>query len=281
VTLCFTLLALLDTIHCFSPFITFVAKIIILMKKNENYNWYLLRIQRKTGKGIEKYEMLREGDRLLCCLSGGKDSLVMLHSLKHISRSFPYRFEMEAAYVHIDNIGYSADIPFLNDFCTSLEVPFHVVEAHVNFETDKRKQPCFLCSWNRRKSLFSLARELFCNKVAFGHHKDDIIETLLLNMTFQGSISTMPPRLSLFKGEIDLIRPLALVTAQETKEYARICDFPLEKAKCPYDNKTKRNAMRELLSNLEMMYPKAKSNIYNSLSNIQDEYLPGKNDIRK
>jgi len=246
------------------------------MKKNENFNWFLIRIQRKAGKAVEKYDMLHEGDRLLCGLSGGKDSLVMLHSLHHIRRSFPYRFAMEAVYVNVDNVGYSADIPFLENFCASLEIPFHVVTAHINFETDKRKQPCFLCSWNRRKSIFSLARELKCNKIAFGHHKDDIVETLLLNMTFQGSVSTMPPRLNLFNGDMQLIRPLSLVTKDETTRYAEICGFTLEKQKCPYDKATKRQEMRELLNNLEKIYPKAKNNIFNSMSNIQEEYLPGK-----
>jgi len=246
------------------------------MKKNENFNWFLIRIQRKTGKAVEKYDMLHEGDRLLCGLSGGKDSLVMLHSLHNISRNFPYRFGMEAVYVNVDNVGYEANIPFLTDFCASLGIPFHVANAHVNFETDKRKQPCFLCSWNRRKTMFSLARELKCNKIAFGHHKDDIVETLLLNMTFQGSVSTMPPKLSIFNGEMQIIRPLALVTEEESRRYAEICNFILEKEKCPYDNATKRKAMRELLNNLEKLYPQAKNNIFNSLSNIQEEYLPCK-----
>jgi tRNA 2-thiocytidine biosynthesis protein TtcA len=245
------------------------------MKKNENFNWFLIRIQRRTGKAVEKYDMLHEGDRLLCGLSGGKDSLVMLHSLYHISRSFPFRFEMEAVYVNVDNVGYQANIPFLTEFCASLGVPFHVANTHVNFDTDKRKQPCFLCSWNRRKTMFSLARELNCNKIAFGHHKDDIVETLLLNMTFQGSVSTMPPKLNIFKGEMQIIRPLSLVTEEESRRYAEICNFILEKEKCPYDNATKRKAMRELLNDLEKIYPKAKNNIFNSLSNIQEEYLPG------
>jgi len=244
------------------------------MKKNENYNWYLLRIQRKTGKAVEKYNLLNDGDKILCGLSGGKDSMVMLHSLYNISRSFPFKFGMEAVYVDVENVGYHADVAFMTDMCASMNIPFHVVKTHVNFETDTRKQPCFLCSWNRRKSMFSLARELKCNKIAFGHHKDDIVETLLLNMTFQGSISTMPPRLSIFNGEMQIIRPLALVTAEETERYAGICNFSHEIKKCPFDNETKRKSMRNLLENLEKLYPKAKSNIYNSLSNIQEEYLP-------
>jgi tRNA 2-thiocytidine biosynthesis protein TtcA len=244
------------------------------MKKNENYNWFLIRIQRKTGRAIEKYEMLHEGDRVLCGLSGGKDSLVMLHSLHHISRSFPFKFRVEAVYVDIDNIDYHADIDFLTSFCDSINVPFHLVEAHVNFETDKRKQPCFLCSWNRRKSMFSLARELNCNKIAFGHHKDDIVETALLNMLFQGSISTMPPKLDLFNGEMQIIRPLALVTNDETKRYAEICNFKPEVKKCPFDKETNRKSVRELLENIEKLNPKAKNNIFNSLSNIREEYLP-------
>jgi tRNA(Ile)-lysidine synthase TilS/MesJ len=244
------------------------------LKKNENYNWYLIRIQRKTGKAVEKYDMLHEGDRVLCGLSGGKDSLVMLHSLYHISRSFPYKFGIEAVYVDVENVDYRADVEFLSEFCKSINIPFHVVKAHINFDTDRRKQPCFLCSWNRRKSMFSLARELKCNKIAFGHHKDDIVETLLLNMTFQGSISTMPPKLNLFNGEMQIIRPLSLVTDEETKRYAEICNFRLEVKKCPYDRETKRKSMRDLLENLEKLYPKAKNNIYNSLSNIQEEYLP-------
>ena len=239
--------------------------------------WYLKRIQRKVGKTVGELGLLNPGDRILIGLSGGKDSLVLLHSLKTRSINFPFVLHIEAAYVDTINMPYEIDTDFLTRFCDNLEVPFSIIKTSFNIEKESNKQTCFICSWNRRKELFNFAQKKGCNKVALGHHKDDIVQTLIMNMAFQGSISTMPPRLKIFDGLLEIIRPLAQITEDECREYASIAEFPDEKKLCPHGDDTKRKQVKEAIEILLKFNPDARNNLYNSMSNIQEEYLPGWN----
>lgn len=241
-------------------------------------NWYLKKVQKKVGAAVKNFGLIEANDRIMVAISGGKDSMVLLHSLKSRSENFPFQITIEAVYVNNLSVPYEVDTTYLKSVCDNLDIPFTVIDTNVQIDTNTEKQPCFICSWNRRKEIFSLAIEKECNKVALGHHKDDIIQTLLMNMVFQGSISTMPPRLSIFDGKLEIIRPLASITEEECLKYAEIAGFKKEKQLCPYEDVTKRKGIEEIIKKLQDLNPDVKNNIFNSMTNIQSEYLPGYND---
>ena len=165
------------------------------------------RINKQFGRATLGYSMLEDGDRILVALSGGKDSLTLLQLMAERSRIYKPRISVVAAHVTMVNIPYKADIEYLQNFCQELGVELHILESGFDASTDTRKSPCFLCSWNRRKALFTLAQEIGCNKIALGHNMDDFIETMLMNMTFQGAFSAMAPVMQMEKFPISVIRP--------------------------------------------------------------------------
>lgn len=152
------------------------------------------RIERRFSKGVVQYGLIEEGDKILIGLSGGKDSLALVELLGRRARIYKPRFSVVAVHVVMKNIPYQSDTEYLKAHCETYGVPFVQYETAFDPATDTRKSPCFLCSWNRRKALFTVAKEHGCNKIALGHHMDDILETLLMNITYQGAFSTMPPR---------------------------------------------------------------------------------------
>ena len=166
------------------------------------------RIERRFNKGVVQYRLIEEGDKILIGLSGGKDSLALVELLGKRARIYKPRFSVIAVHVVMNNIPYQSDTEYLKAYCDSFGVPFVQYETSFDPATDTRKSPCFLCSWNRRKALFTVAKEQGCNKIALGHHMDDILETLLMNITYQGAFSTMPPRLVMKKFDMTIIRPM-------------------------------------------------------------------------
>lgn len=236
------------------------------------------RIHKQFSRATKGYDMLHDGDKILVALSGGKDSLTMLQLMAERSRIYKPKISIVAAHVKMVNIPYSANADFLKEFCNDLGVELHIVETSFDASTDKRKSPCFLCSWNRRKALFTLAQELGCNKIALGHNMDDFIETMLMNMTFQGSFSAMTPVMSMDKFEMTIIRPLCLVNENDVEEYAQARQFPPLKKNCPYENDSHRKSMKDLLTHLERLNPEARYNMWGAMSNIQQSLLPPKID---
>lgn len=234
------------------------------------------RIQKQFGRATKHYSMLDDGDKILVALSGGKDSLTMLKLMAERSRIHKPQTSIVAAHVTMVNIPYKADPAYLKDFCNSLGVELHIIESSFDASTDKRKSPCFLCSWNRRKALFTLAQEIGCNKIALGHNMDDFIETMLMNITFQGAFSAMAPVMPMDKFPITVIRPLCLVNENDVKAYAKECGFPPMKKNCPYENDSNRKTMKELLRQLEEINPEARYNLWGAMSNIQSSLLPPK-----
>ena len=234
------------------------------------------RINKQFGRATIGYSMLEEGDRILVALSGGKDSLTLLQLLAERSRIFKPKISVVAAHVTMTNIPYKANLEYLQGFCNSLGVELHILESGFDASTDTRKSPCFLCSWNRRKALFSLAQEIGCNKIALGHNMDDFIETMLMNMTFQGAFSAMAPVMKMEKFPITVIRPLCLVNENDIETYSKECCFPPQNKNCPYENDSNRRAMKEMLKKFEALNPEARYNIWGAMSNIQSELLPPK-----
>ncbi len=232
------------------------------------------RIEQRFAKGIIKYGLIEDGDKILVGLSGGKDSLALLELLARRSRIFKPRFSVVAAHVSMTNIAYESDMGYLRTYAESFNVPFVHYETSFDPSTDTRKSPCFLCSWNRRKALFTLAKELGCNKIALGHHMDDILETLLMNMTFQGAFSTMPPRLVMRKFDMTVIRPMCLVHESDLKEMALLRGFRKQVKNCPYEKDSHRSDMKEVLRRLEEMNPEARYSLWGSMNNVQNDLLP-------
>ena len=233
----------------------------------------LRRIEKRFAKGVVEYGLIEEGDKILIGLSGGKDSLALVELLARRSRILKPRFSVVAAHVVMRNISYQSDTDYLRSYAELQGVPFVLYETEFDASTDTRKSPCFLCSWNRRKALFTVAKEQGCNKIALGHHMDDILETLLMNVTYQGAFSTMPPRLVMKKFDMTIIRPrIRFGGIGGDKDYRK------QVKNCPYESQSSRNAMKGILHRLEEMNPEARYSLWGSMSNVQEELLPRKNE---
>ena len=236
----------------------------------------LRRIEKRFAKGVVEYGLIEEGDKILIGLSGGKDSLALVELLARRARIYKPRFSVVAAHVVMKNIAYESDTDYLRRYAESWGVPLVVYETEFDASTDTRKSPCFLCSWNRRKALFTVAKEQGCNKIALGHHMDDILETLLMNITFQGAFGTMPPRLVMKKFDMTIIRPMCLVHESDLEELASARGFRKQVKNCPYEHDSHRSSMKDVLKQLEAMNPEARYSLWGSKSNVQDELLPRK-----
>ncbi len=234
------------------------------------------KIEEKVKKAIFDYGLINDGDRILVGLSGGKDSLALVDLLGRRSKIFSPRFEVVVAHVIMTNIPYRSDMDYLKACADEHGLPFIVYETSFDPSTDKRKSPCFLCSWMRRKALFEIAKEHKCNKIALGHHQDDILETLLMNLTHQGAFGTMPPRLKMDKFNMEIIRPLCLVEEKELLRVAVWRGYRKQLKNCPYESGSSRSDMKKLLRSLEEVNPGARYSLWSSMGNIQEDYLPRK-----
>jgi len=226
------------------------------------------------GKAIHQYGLIQEGDRILVGVSGGKDSLSLLHLLHERRKRVQTHYELIPVHIELGFDPERADL--LKDFFVAEGLPYHIEFTDIGKRansSENRENPCFLCSWERRKRLFQLANRLKCNKVALGHHKDDLIETLLLNIFYSGEISTMVPIQTLFKGKITLIRPLALIEEKKIERFAKEMGLPFGPSGCPSSGRTKRKEVKELIETLGKKNRKVKGNIFRSLSNIKLDYL--------
>ena len=234
------------------------------------------KVENKVKKAVFDFGLIEEGDRILIGLSGGKDSLALVDLLGRRSKIFRPRFEVVVAHVVMTNIPYRSDLDYLRSCAEEHGLPFLVYETAFDASTDKRKTPCFLCSWMRRKALFDIAKQQQCNKIALGHHQDDILETLLMNMIHQGAIGTMPPKLKMDKFDMEIIRPLCLVSENDLRQIASWRGYRKQVKNCPYESDSSRSDMKDVLARLEAINPEARFSLWNSMSNIQAEYLPHK-----
>jgi tRNA(Ile)-lysidine synthase TilS/MesJ len=228
------------------------------------------------GTTMRDHAMIVEGDRLLVGLSGGKDSMILLQALVERRAAVPFHFEIEAAHVEAIGMGYKIDRPKLSEFCLSLDVPLHYQSIKPDLEKDPSKNACFVCSWHRRKVLFNLTRELDCNKMALGHHRNDAIETLLMNMIYHGSISSLPYSLQMFEGRLQLIRPLMDLDEAMLEEYAGLNKLVKIEKSCPHENRTQRENIARLIREIETLHGPGAYNIFKSMNKIFPEYLPSK-----
>ncbi len=228
-------------------------------------------VSKKIGRAIADYDMIRDGDRILVAVSGGKDSLVLLKMLSDRTAFVPIKYDISA--MHID-LGYKCvNKDRLQQFLQEKGYRLDIKSVDILEGKSRKDITCFWCSWNRRKALFEAAKELGCNKIAFGHHKDDIVQTILMNILFEGQISAMVPRQDIFEGKISLIRPLAYVEETETEELAGFYGFPVPHCACPSGKVSKRAVVRKFINQLKEECPSVKTNIFKSIQRIKKDYL--------
>lgn len=235
-----------------------------------------IRLQKRLTKRFHKacadYGLIDDGDHILIGLSGGKDSLALVEFLGRRAQIHVPQFKVTAVHIRIKERNYQSNLNYLQDFCTHLKVPFIIRDTQIGAE--EKKDPCFLCSWFRRKQLFDTAQELGCNKIALGHHMDDIIETLLMNLIFQGHIGTIPPLLQMENMPIQMIRPLCLITEQELEHYALLSHYEKPTKLCPFEKVSSRAQIKLLLQQLQQLNPNIRNSIWGAMENIKTEYLP-------
>lgn len=226
------------------------------------------------GKALHRYDMIVPGDRIVVGLSGGKDSLTLMWFLYERLARVPIDYELFPVYVDPGfEGGFSEE---LREWCRNRGYPLrveHTDHGLVAHSRENRENPCFLCSRLRRKRMFEIADELNCSKLALGHHKDDIIETLFMNMCYAGEISTMQPSQSFFQGKFSIIRPLAYADERSIARFARSMGFPEFVNPCPSAGVSKRREIKEMLKRLYRSNKKIKGNIFRSMSHVREDYL--------
>lgn len=231
-------------------------------------------MKRFVGRAIHDYQMIASGEKILVGVSGGVDSLTMLKLLYDLRKKAPLDFDLLPVYVDPGfKRGFAEDLKaYVGEKYGPMMVDLtdHGIVAH---SLDNLENPCFVCSRLRRKRFFEIAKEQGCSKIALGHNKDDLIETLFINMFFAGKIGTMKPNQSFFNGEINIIRPLSYVEKSDILSMSRLFKFPRFTNPCPSDGSTKRDTVRQLLEDLYKDNCHIKGNIFRSMGRVKTDYL--------
>jgi len=205
-----------------------------------------------TRRAVDDYEMINEGDKIAVGVSAGKDSLALLVALAQLRRFYPEKFSLIAITVDMGFEG--MDFTPIKEFCEKLDVEYHVVPTQISqiiFDVRKEKNPCSLCAKMRRGALHTAAKELGCNKVALGHHFDDVVETFMLNLFYEGRLGCFQPVTYLSRIDLHVIRPLIYMPEKDVRYFAGKVELPVIESSCPADKNTERERMKELLHNLE------------------------------
>lgn len=240
------------------------------------FNKLRKRIRRLAGQAVVDYGMIEEGDLVMVCLSGGADSYTMLDSLLYLREVAPINFDVVAVNLDQKQPGFPEDV--LPAYLTQLNVPFRVIEEDtysiVKEKVPEGKTTCALCSRLRRGILYRTAVELGATKVALGHHRDDILETLLLNMFFGGKLKTMPPKLVSDDGRNVVIRPLAYCNERDIKAYSAAMNFPIIPCNlCGSQPNLQRRAMKEMIQEWDRRFPGRSDNMFRALTDVVPSHL--------
>ncbi len=245
-------------------------------KRRTEFNKLRKRLRRQVGQAIEDFNMIEEGDRIMVCLSGGKDSYTMLDILLSLQRSAPVRFELVAVNLDQKQPGFPAHV--LPEYLAELGVPFHVIEQDT-YSVVKRIVPegktmCSLCSRLRRGSLYTFAERNGMTKIALGHHRDDMIETLFLNMFHGSRMKGMPPKLRTDDGRHIVIRPLAYCSERDIEAYAAARQFPIIPCSlCGSQENSQRQAIKQMLRGWEKEAPGRLEKIFRAMQNVVPSHL--------
>ena len=231
-------------------------------------------VNRRIGRAMHDYSMLAEGDKVLIAVSGGVDSLVLTWILNYWQHKAPIQYNLLAVY--IDNGFANSKSDDVAKQLQKINVPYLLKITDFwekSAAAEDEKSVCYHCARLRRNLLFSIAEQEGFNKIAFGHHKDDILETFFINLLYAGNLSTMVPRQELFEGRLNIIRPMAYLEKKEVRDIAGKTGIMPVKNPCPKDSDSKRQEARKILASLCDLDPKIKSNIFAALSNIRHGYL--------
>lgn len=248
------------------------------MLKKEQYNTNKLhkRLRRQVGTAIADFNMIEAGDRIMVCLSGGKDSYALLDILRNLQAHAPLEFELIAVNLDQKQPGFPEQV--LPEYLTRIDMPFRIIEQDT-YSVVKRviaegKTTCSLCSRLRRGVLYRVANELGATKIALGHHRDDILETLFLNMFYGGKLKAMPPKLVSDDGQHIVIRPLAYCKEKDLAAYAEIADFPIIPCNlCGSQKNLQRQAIKEMMQQWDKKFPGRLETMFRSIQNIQLSHL--------
>jgi len=234
------------------------------------------RLRRETGRAIEDFNMIEHGDRVMVCLSGGKDSYTLLDILLQLREKAPVEFELIAVNLDQKQPGFPEHI--LPQYLEALGVPYHIIERDtysvVKRVIPENKTMCGLCSRLRRGTLYGFAEKHGITKIALGHHRDDIIETLFLNMFNGGSLKAMPPKLLSDDGKNIVIRPLAYCRESDIEKYAAMRDFPIIPCNlCGSQDHLQRQAIKKMLADWERQHPGRIESIFRAIQNVSPSHL--------
>lgn len=227
----------------------------------------LQRLLSYTRKACDEFNLINDGDKIAVGISGGKDSLTLLYGLAKLRRFYPKKFDLEAITV---DVGFDMDFTAVKQFCDDLEVNYTVVHTDIKkivFDDRKETNPCSLCAKMRKGALNDAIKALNCNKVAYAHHKDDVVETMLLSLIYEGRFHTFQPLTYLDRTELYVIRPLLFVPEADVIGFVKKYDLPVVKSKCPVDGYTKREYVKDLLKTLNHENPGVKERMFAAVSN--------------
>ncbi len=240
------------------------------------FNKLQKRLRRLVGQAIADYNMIEDGDRIMVCLSGGKDSYTLLDILMNLQKTAPVQFELIAVNLDQKQPGFPEDV--LPKYLSSIEVPFHILEKDTySIVTDivpEGKTYCGLCSRLRRGTLYGFAEEIGATKIALGHHRDDIIETLFLNLFYGGKLKAMPPKLLSDDKRNIVIRPLAYCSENDIAEFAELKAFPIIPCNlCGSQENLQRQAIKEMLQGWDKKFPGRIESIFSAICNVAPSQL--------
>ncbi len=245
-------------------------------KERTEFNKLQKRLRRHVGTAIADYNMIEDGDRVMVCLSGGKDSYAMLDVLMNLQRSAPVSFELIAVNLDQKQPGFPEEV--LPTYLDGVGVPYYILEKDtysiVKEVVPEGKTTCGLCSRLRRGSLYGFAQEIGATRIALGHHRDDIVETLFLNMFFGGSLKAMPPKLLSDDGANVVIRPMAYCKEKDLAEYADYKEFPIIPCNlCGSQENLQRVQVKAMLRDWERQYPGRTETIFRAIRNVAPSQL--------
>ena len=223
------------------------------------------KVRRRFRAGVKDFELIAPGDHVLVGLSGGKDSMALLELLGELRRHQRGSFELKALHVRMENVDYQTDHGYLAEFAEKCGAEFVLRTASFEQDREEGRTPCFLCSWNRRKTLFETAQELGCNKIALGHHQDDILRTTMMNLTFTGTFATMPALLQMRKMPLTIIRPLCKVEEEDLKKWSKFHDYQPLKKLCPYERESNRTGIETVMDAMKNLNPEYRYHLWRAL----------------
>jgi len=234
------------------------------------------KLQKAVAEAIQQFTMIAEGDKIMVCLSGGKDSYTLLDMLLYFQKVAPISFDLIAVNLDQKQPGFPEEV--LPTYLTNLQVDYKIIEKNtykiVMDKTPEGKTTCSLCSRLRRGTLYEAAKDLGCNKLALGHHRNDILETFFLNFFFSGKLETMPPKFKNDAGDLEVLRPLAFCKESDIEEYSDFKDFPIIPCNlCGSQENLQRQNVKQMIADWEKEFPNRNAIMMNALQNVSPSHL--------